>query len=103
MATDQYNADLLWADWANAASNQANNVMRTIAEAYAWYQKYYAITYGLTQAQILALPGFSGRTAADITNIAACFQVFMDLYNLMNNVSAPAQANRVGYLAPFMS
>jgi hypothetical protein len=33
----------------------------------------------------------------------ACFQVFQDLYNLMNNVSAPAQANRVGYLAPFMS
>jgi hypothetical protein len=103
MATDSYNADLLWADWANAATNNANTLIRDINEAYAWYQKYYAITYGLTTAQILALPGFSGKTAQDITNIAACFQVFEDLYNLINNVSAPAQANRVGYLAPFMS
>ncbi|MFZ0928185.1 MAG: hypothetical protein WAN11_06275 [Syntrophobacteraceae bacterium] len=87
----------------NACSNNANTLLRDINEAYLWFQKYYAVTYGLTQAQILALPGFSGRTAQDITNIAAAFQVFRDLYNLMNNVSAPAQANRVGYPAPFTS
>ncbi len=103
MAIDQYSGDLLWADWVNAVTNNANALTRDIAEAYAWYQKYYAITYGLTQTQILALPGFSGKTAQDITNIAAALQVFQDLYNLLNNVSAPAQANRVGYLAPFMS
>jgi len=103
MATDQYNADLLWSDWVNACTGNANTLMRDINEAYAWYEKFYTITYGLTVAQILALPGFSGKTAADIQAMQYAFGVFQDLYNLMNNVSAPAQANRAGYLAPFMS
>ncbi len=103
MAADSYSADLVWADWANACTNNANTLMHDIAEAYAWYEKWYALTYGLTTAQIQALPIFASHTVADITNMQACFQVFQDLYNLMNNVSAPGQANRVGYLAPFMS
>jgi len=103
MANDYYNGDLAWADWANAATQMGNGLVANIDRAYAWYQKWYGLTYGLNVQQILALPGFSGQTAASIQAMQYAFGVFADLYNLMNNVSAPAQGNRVAYLAPFLS
>jgi len=101
MPNDYYNGDLAFSDYANALTNNANTLIRDILEANLWFQKFYALTYGLTVPQIQALPGFTTATAAGIEAMQAAYTTLNDFYNLMNNVSAPAQANRVAVLAPF--
>jgi hypothetical protein len=98
-----YTSDLMWADWVNQLTAFANAVMNDIQQGYEWYEKFAALTYGLSNAQILALPAFAGRTAADVTAMQYAWGVFNDLYNALNNVSALTQANREGYLVPFLS
>ena len=99
----QYNGDLLWEDWSNAANRNANTLIRDILEAYQWYQKWYGLTYGMTIAQIQALPQFANKTVTDIQNMMYAFGVFNDLYGALFNVAALPQANREAYLVPFVS
>jgi hypothetical protein len=98
-----YSGDLTWEAWAGALTNAGNTVLGDIQAAYEWYQKWYALTYGLSMAQIQALPQFAGRSTADIQAMQYGWGVFLDLYNALNNVGALPQANRQGYLVPFLS
>jgi hypothetical protein len=51
-----YSGDLTWETWANSLTSSANTVLNDINQAYEWYQKWSTLTYGLTDAQIQALP-----------------------------------------------
>ena len=61
------------------------------------------LTYGMTIAQVQALPQFANKTVTDIQNMMYAFGVFNDLYGALFNVAALPQANREAYLVPFVS
>ena len=97
-----------WLDGVTQKANQLKDVLDACAE---FQQKWDAMTYGLSDDQILALPAFQtatypgvsiAATAADIEKIKYAIGVFHDLYNALHNVGALAQADRMGYLTPFI-
>jgi hypothetical protein len=99
-----YSGDAAWQDWSAAVGNLARTIKADLNQAKDLADKYYKLTYGLTDAQIqstLPLIG-TGKTTQDITNLRYALGVFTDLYNALNNVAALAQADRNGYLSPFV-
>ena len=97
-----YSNEMTWDEWASAISQSGNQLLSEIQTAKALADKFNAMTYGLTAAQIAALPQFTGKTAADATAMQYAVGVFIDLYNAIYNVAALPQALREGYLAPFI-
>jgi len=97
-----YSNDMTWQNWTAALQQSANNVLADIQTGKQLADKFNAMTYGLTDPQILALGAFSSRTQADLTNLKYALGVFTDLYNAINNVAALPQFNRLGYLEPFV-
>ena len=98
-----YNKDLSWNDWTVSLGSVIGATTRDLAMANQWCDKWAALTYGLTDAQIQALPQFSAHSVGDITAMRYAWGVFTDLHNALYNVAALAQADRAGYLAPFVS
>jgi hypothetical protein len=96
-----YSNDMTWQQWEMAVMNIANSVLNDIQQGKQLADKFNAMTYGLTDQQILALGAFSNRTQADLTNLKYALGVFTDLWNAINN-GAVATANRLGYLEPFV-
>jgi hypothetical protein len=99
-----YAGDMQWTNWTAALYTNATASLTAITQGKLLADKWNQMTYGLTPAQILALPQFanSGKTAADIENMQYAMGVFTDLYNAMFNVAALTQFNREGYLDPFI-
>lgn len=98
-----YSNDLTWEAWSLALSTNANSLISDIIGAKGWYDKWYTLTYGLSDIQIQALPQFSGRSIADITAMRFAWGVFLDLYNALYNLASLPQFNRESYLVPFVS
>jgi hypothetical protein len=96
-----YSNDMTWQQWSQAATASSEAVINDIQQGKELYDKFYALTYGLTDPQILALGAFSNRTQTDLNNIRFALGVFNDLYGALNNL-AVTQANRMGYLEPFV-
>ena len=98
-----YSNQITGAQWMLNVSNSASNIVNDINQAVVWATKWNAMTSSLTDPQILALPQITaaGWTQADLTAVKYCVGVFQELYNALNNV-AITQANRIGYLEPFI-
>jgi hypothetical protein len=98
-----YSNQITGAQWMLNVSNSASNIVNDINQALVWTTKWNAMTYGLTDPQILALPQITaaGWTEADLTAFKYCVGVFSDLSNALNNLPV-ATANRIGYLEPFV-
>jgi hypothetical protein len=97
-----YSNEMTWDEWATAISQAANQMLEDLKNGKDLADKFNAMTYGLTAAQIAALPQFTGKTVTDATNMQYAVGVFTDLYNAMYNVAALPQALREGYLEPFI-
>ena len=98
MYTNQMQA----ADWVFAITGASNQLSSDIQRGSILNDKFATITYGLTDAQILSLPQFATWTEADLTNVKYALGAMKDLSNALNNISALVQANRFGYLEPFL-
>ena len=83
--------------------NKGTNLKKAVDDAYILYKKVYDMTYGLTPAQILALPIFEGcnMTEADITAMQNACNCLGDFYQAMHN-GAVSQVDRFGYLVKFL-
>ena len=97
-----------------AATGNSNAINNALANAKVVADKFAALTYGMDNPAILALPQFatnvnaggSGATGAwtesDLTAFKYNMGVYTDLYNALNNLAALPQANRFGYIEPFL-
>lgn len=91
-----YTNDMQWKDWAYAVGNLSNvstSLAAYIQQGKAFFDKYAALSYGLTDAQVAALPQFAGRTVQDIVNLRFAVSVFDAI-----NTTYVAQKS---YLTPF--
>jgi len=98
-----YQGKMGFDQWEAEVFNKGTNLKKAIDEAYILYKKFYDLTYGLTAAQILALPIFTGSnmTEADITKLQNAVNCMADFYKTMHN-EAVTQVDRFGYLYPFL-
>ena len=106
-----YSNTITFQQWVDQVSQKANQLRDIVDQGLDLQKKWYALTYGLSDDQILALPqfallsvpGFSQRpTAADIDALKYAIGVFKDLSDALNNVAALPQADRAGYFIPFI-
>lgn len=97
MYTSKMTAD----NWLQQISLYSNQIVNAAQTGKVLYEKFYALTYNMTDTQILALPQFSGWVQADLTNVKYALSSMWEMNNALNNV-AVATANRYGYLEPFL-
>jgi len=102
MPTNKYSPELTWDDWSEQIGQLANQLINDLQSGKMLADKFNAMTYGLTPAQIAALPQFSNKTVADATAMQYAIGVFTDLYNALYGVAALTQTNREGYVDPFI-
>lgn len=93
-----YSNDMQWADWSFAINrlvntSTVNNLIAMVEQGKAIYDKWAALIYGLTDAQIQALPQFTSRTVEDITAMRFAVGVFKTV--------SDALASQQAYLIPF--
>lgn len=97
-----YMGVMTFKQFSDQAQNRGNNLLNAIKEGKILYDKFYQLTYGLTDEQILALPQFNvtGDTMdqAGLTKLKYALGVFNDL--ALGNALTPA--TRDSYLVPFL-
>lgn len=97
-----YTGNMTFKDWNFTTQSKGNNLLSAVREGKILYDKFYQLTYGLTDEQILALPQFNivGDTMdqAGLTKLRYALGVFNDL--AAGNALAPA--TRDSYLVPFL-
>lgn len=97
-----YMGNMTFKELAAQAQSRGNNLLNAIREGKLLYDKFYQLTYGLTDEQILALPQFNvtGDTMdqAGLNALRYALGVFNDLAS--GNALAPA--TRDSYLVPFL-
>lgn len=98
-----YQGKMGTSEFASELFNKANILWNAVDEAYVLYKKFYDVTYGLTPAEILALPQMTGTnyTEADILKMQNAMNCLGDFYKAMHNESV-SQVDRFGYLYPFL-
>ena len=97
-----FSGDMTWMNWTDLLNQKATAIINDIQAAKACYDKWSAMTYGLTDAQIQALPQFNSRQVADITAMRYAWGVFNDMYQALFGTGVLTQTNRENYLAPFV-
>ena len=95
-----YGNDMTWQQWTDQLSSTGNSLLSDLQRGKQLYEKWASLTYGLTDAQIQALPQFATKTVADVTAMRYAWGVFNDIYNGIYGGAALTQANREGYLTP---
>jgi hypothetical protein len=90
-----YSSDMNFLDWISKSSADGMAIINAINAAKITYDKWYTLTYGLTDAQIAELPQFAGRTEADITAMKYAVGVF----DAMNTALTPTLK---GYVTPVL-
>jgi len=98
-----YQGKMGFSEWENELFNKATNLKTAIDNAYILYKKFYDLTYGLTPADILALPIFTGceMTEADITAMQNAANCLGDFHKAMHN-EAVGTVDRFGYIVKFL-
>ncbi len=89
-----YSNDMTWNNWKNCAGVLGMQLTDLITLCKHQHEKFYALTYGKTPAQIAAMSQFSGTTEADITAL----QYAMGVFEAMDTALTPTMR---GYLTPF--
>ena len=77
---------------------RGNALLNAIKEGKLLYDKWYQLTYGLSDQQILALDNMQGVTQSELTALKYAIGVFNDV---ANGTALPA-ATRDAYLVPFL-
>ena len=97
-----YTGVMTFKQFSDQAQSRGNNLLNAIREGKILYDKFYQLTYGLTDEQILALPQFNiaGDTMdqAGLTKLKYALGVFNDI----SNGTALSPATRDDYLTPFL-
>src|SRR5574343_766223 len=97
-----YMGNMTFKEFSAQVQSRGNNMLNAIREGKLLYDKFYQLTYGLTDEQILALPQFNvtgdTMTQAGLDKLRYALGVFNDL--ALGNALAPA--TRDGYLVPFL-
>ena len=96
-----YSGDMSWQDWTFAAQARAQALKNDIEQAKVLYEKWYAFSYGKTDAQVAALAQIQ-KAEADVTALKNAIGVFLDFYNVLHNGAALPQFDREGYLTPIL-
>ena len=98
-----YQGKMGFSEWESELFNKATNLKTAVDNAYILYKKFYDLTYGLTPADILALPIFTGSemTEADITAMQNAVNSMGDFYKAMHN-EAVGTVDRFGYIVKFL-
>jgi hypothetical protein len=84
-------------EWELILTTKAQTLIGDINEAYDLYKKWYAFTYGKSDADIATALGI---TTQEVTDMQYAFGVFNDLNNAMNN-AAVSTADRLTMLLKF--
>ena len=97
-----YMGNMTFKEFLAQVQSRGNNLLSVIREGKLLYDKFYQLTYGLTDEQILALPQFmvTGDTMTQdgLDKLRYALGVFNDL--AAGNALAPA--TRDSYLVPFL-
>jgi|WetSurMetagenome_2_1015567.scaffolds.fasta_scaffold31518_7 hypothetical protein len=97
-----YNNQLSWERITEQVSSYGSQIVQTINQGKLLYDKWYAITYGKTDPQILALPQFSTMTQAELTDVKAALQTLSQLNDALYGAQALGAFNRHDALEPFL-
>ena len=89
-----YTAEMSWADWQYAASVKATSLRKLLQDGLVLQQKFYEMTYGLSDAAILALPFMSGKTQAHLDALRTTLNTLKDMHDVFFGVSALVQYDR---------
>jgi hypothetical protein len=84
-------------EWELILTTKAQTLISQINEGYDLYKKWYAFTYGKTNAEVATALGIATEEVADMQY---AFGVFNDLNNAMNN-AAVSTADRLTMLLKF--
>lgn len=57
-----YTGNMTFGEFSSQAQSRGNNLLNAIKDGKILYDKFYQLTYGKTDEQILALPQFNERT-----------------------------------------
>jgi hypothetical protein len=94
---------MTYTQWNASFSYIAGNLWDYIKHGKDLYDKWYDYTYGLSDADIAALPVFAGEniTEAQITTLRVALEQLSDIYGAMSNV-AVAQKDRKVLWVPLL-
>lgn len=100
-----YSSYANFSEWSDIVSPVAIRLLTSIEDGERQYQKWYAMTYGLDDASVLALPQFvnnPGITVSDITKLRFALGAFHDFYNAMHGLAVVPQRDRQTDLSAWM-
>ena len=97
-----YSGDMQFDDWQKETQSKARSLLDAIKEGKRLYDKFYKLTYGKTDEQILQLPQF--LVAGDVLTQAKLNELryAVGVFNDISNGTALAPATRDDYLTPFL-
>jgi hypothetical protein len=97
-----YSGDMQFGDWQREMQSKARGLLDAIKEGKRLYDKFYKMTYGLSDAQILELPQL--LVAGDVLTQAKLTELryAVGVFNTLNAGSALDPATRDDYLTPFL-
>ena len=97
-----YSAKMNFETFSGQIQSRGNALQEAIRQGKILYDKWYALTYGLSTAEIIALPQFNVAsetiTEADVNALNYALGVF----NTIASGSALTPATRDAYLTPFL-
>lgn len=96
-----FSAEMTWAQWTQATGQTADQIETVMQNGYDVWRKFYALTYGKSDAQILTLPAFTGKAQSDLDAIRSCLNTFKTLHDAYRGNAALSQYDYSGYLIPF--
>lgn len=82
-----YSGDMNWTNWESLLENVGQNFETSLEAAHEAWKKWNDISYGLTDSQILALPGFSGKVLNDITKMRVAYGALKTMYDLYHGLA----------------
>jgi hypothetical protein len=94
-----YSKDMTWAQWSQMAENQRWAIVIAVDSAKHWYEKWYAFTYGKTDAQVATA---LGKTEEDVAALRVAFGAFKSVHDLIHGAATQATAyDFAGTWSPF--
>lgn len=97
-----YTGVMTFKQFSDQAQSKGNNLLNAIREGKILYDKFYQLTYGKTDEQILALGQFN--VAGDTMDQAGlnALRYALGVFNDLAAGSALSPATRDSYLTPFL-
>lgn len=98
-----YSGTMKFSEWGQSTRNEAMNLLNAIRAGKILYDKFYKLTYGLTDEQILQLSQFN-MGDGDVMDQAGlnALRYALGVFNDLAAGSALAPATRDDYLTPFL-